>query len=205
MRMTHDRDRSSDMEMQAVGAATAKELWDLYDINGQPLGRTVLRGVPLMEGEYHLVVQVWVKNAHSEYLIQQRADNGIWATTAGCVVAGETSRMGALRELAEELGIRATPDELRQVYQDMSRYALGTAWLLERDVTANELSIQVEEVSEIRWATQDVIRQMVAEGMFYDYGDEYFYHVFEDRQDMESAGGTLQEGDNTRQNAATSG
>ncbi|MDP9310456.1 MAG: hypothetical protein M3R24_06130, partial [Chloroflexota bacterium] len=80
-----------------------------------------------------------------------------------------------------------------------------TAWLLERDVTANELSIQVEEVSEIRWATQDVIRQMVAEGMFYDYGDEYFYHVFEDRQDMESAGGTLQEGDNTRQNAATSG
>ncbi len=195
----------ADMRKDPVRAALSSEPWDLYDINGQPLGRTIVRGMPLNEGEYHLVVQVWVKNAHREYLIQQRADNGIWATTAGCVVAGETSRMGAMRELAEELGIRAVPDELRLVYQDRSQYALGTAWLLERDVTANELSIQVEEVSEIRWATQDVIRQMVAQGMFYDYGDEYFRHVFEGRKDMERAGVPPQEGDDAGQNASTTG
>ncbi len=195
----------ADMRKDPVRAALSSERWDLYDINGQPLGRTIVRGMPLNEGEYHLVVQVWVKNAHREYLIQQRADNGIWATTAGCVVAGETSRMGAMRELAEKLGIRAVPDELRLVYQDRSQYALGTAWLLERDVTANELSIQVEEVSEIRWATQDVIRQMVAEGMFYDYGDEYFRHVFEGRKDMERADVAPQEGDDAGQNASTTG
>jgi hypothetical protein len=35
------------------------ELWDLYDENRQPLGRTHVRGVPLEGGTFHLVVEIW--------------------------------------------------------------------------------------------------------------------------------------------------
>ncbi len=174
-----------DMNKHSVSAAPPKELWDLYDSHGQPLGRTIVRGDQLNDGEYHLVVQVWVKNSLGEYLIQQRADNGMWAATAGCVVAGETSRIGAVRELAEELGLPVAPHDLRQMYQDISRYALGTAWLLERDVADDAIRIQAEEVIETRWANQTVIRQMINQGLFYDYGDEYFRHVFENRESVE--------------------
>ncbi|MDP9311028.1 MAG: DUF402 domain-containing protein [Chloroflexota bacterium] len=170
---------SADINEQPVNATPSREIWDLYDIHGQPQGRTIVRGDHLNDGEYHLVVQVWVKNSRGEYLIQKRADNGIWATTAGCVVAGETSGSGAIRELAEELGIRAAPHELRQMYQDTSQYALGTAWLLERDVADADMCIQAEEVTETMWANQALIRRMVDHGLFYDYGDAYFQHVFE--------------------------
>jgi 8-oxo-dGTP pyrophosphatase MutT (NUDIX family) len=190
MTMTQNTDRSADMNTHLVQPVPPREIWDLYDIHGQPLGRTIARGDQLNEGEYHLVVQVWVKNVQGQYLIQQRADNGMWATTAGCVVAGETSQIGATRELTEELGIRATPHELRKVYQDTSRYALGTAWLLERDVADNEICIQAEEVIGTRWASEDVIRHMVDQGTFYDYGDTYFCHVFENRKDKELDGAT---------------
>ncbi len=88
--------------------------------------------------------------------------------------------MGAIRELAEELGIRADSEELHQVYQDASQFALGTAWILKRDVDAGEISIQADEVTDIQWASQNVIRQMVSQGSFYDYGDVYFRHVFEE-------------------------
>ena len=33
----------------------AKELWDAYDRDGNPLGFDLVRGEPLPEGAYHLV------------------------------------------------------------------------------------------------------------------------------------------------------
>jgi ubiquinone/menaquinone biosynthesis C-methylase UbiE/8-oxo-dGTP pyrophosphatase MutT (NUDIX family) len=169
----------SEMNEPPKSVTPPREMWDLYNGNGEPLGRTICRGKQLEEGEFHLVVQVWVKNPRGEYLIQKRADNGIWATTAGCVLAGENSRSGAIRELIEELGIHASEHELRQVYHDKSQYALGTAWALERVASDDEICLQADEVTETMWANQDVIRKMVDQGTFYDYGDEYFHHVFE--------------------------
>lgn len=74
-----------------------RELWDLYDSEGRPLGRAGFRGVPLKEGEYHLVVQAWVRNADGEYLIQKRAADlaslpGMWATTAGSAIPATCPR-----------------------------------------------------------------------------------------------------------------
>jgi 8-oxo-dGTP pyrophosphatase MutT (NUDIX family) len=178
MTVPHHASHASTIHQPSGSITPLRELWDLYNRNGEPHGRTICRGEPLNEGEYHLVVQVWIKNSRQEYLIQKRADNGIWATTAGCVVAGETSRSGAIREVAEELGIRASTHDVRQVYQDQSQSALGTAWLLERDVADEELCLQADEVTETRWVNQEEIRKMVDQGIFYDYGDEYFRHVF---------------------------
>lgn len=48
------------------------ELWDVYDINRQPLGHTHQRGIPLPKGEYHQVVHVCLFNHAGEMLIQQR-------------------------------------------------------------------------------------------------------------------------------------
>lgn len=165
---------------------SSRELWDLYDSSGTPLGRTGFRGDPLKEDEFHLVVQVWVRNSFGEYLIQKRSASlaslpGIWATTAGSVLAGESACVGAVRELAEELGIRASEDELNMVLQERVSHSLGTAWLLERDVADAEIRLQEEEVSEVMWASPATIRQMVREGSFYDYGDHYFGLIFAHR------------------------
>lgn len=49
------------------------ELWDLYDKDRQPLGRTIQRGQPMQEGEYHLGVTVAVFNTKGEILSTRRA------------------------------------------------------------------------------------------------------------------------------------
>jgi len=50
-------------------------------------------------------------------LIQRGWDphKGMWALPGGHVDPGETSRNAAARELAEEAGVYATPDELTQI------------------------------------------------------------------------------------------
>ena len=49
-----------------------KEVWDLYDAKGNKTGYTLVRGRPIPEGCYHLVVSVWIINNRGEYLLSQR-------------------------------------------------------------------------------------------------------------------------------------
>ena len=86
------------------------EKWDLYDRNGQLMGKTINRGARFRSGEHHLVTHVWVVNSAGRMLIQRRSSKrrmmpNIWAITSGSAVAGENSITAARRELAEELGI----------------------------------------------------------------------------------------------------
>lgn len=166
-------------EMNAI----PRELWDLYDKEGTPLGRTVYRGDILNEGEYHLVVQVWVRRRDGRYLIQKRSEDlellpGVWATTAGSVLAGENCVSSAARELNEELGIDVDPLELDQVFRRVRDDSIGSAWFVERDVEPSHIRLQEEEVSEVKWTTPEEIRGMVADGTFYDYGSAYFEALF---------------------------
>jgi predicted N-acetyltransferase YhbS len=42
---------------------TPKELWDVYDKNRNKTGKIVERGKPMSQDEYHLVVEIWIKNS----------------------------------------------------------------------------------------------------------------------------------------------
>ncbi|TVR48423.1 MAG: NUDIX domain-containing protein [Puniceicoccaceae bacterium] len=155
------------------------ELWDIYDASGKKQGRTIQRGHTLQPGEYHLVVQVWPRDSAGRFLIQKRPQHlkylpGRWAATGGSVLAGETSRQGAVRELAEELGWTVQPEDLTCILEERSGNALSSAWLLECDLPVAEVVLQTEEVEEVRWASSAEIRGMVEDGRFYDYGKAYF-------------------------------
>ena len=91
------------------------ELWNVYDYFRNDTGRLIPRGARMRLDEYHLVVNVWLRNARGEYLISQRSPEKshplCWEATGGSVLAGETSVQGAVREVEEELGIRLNPEE----------------------------------------------------------------------------------------------
>ena len=48
------------------------EFFDLYTVNRKPLGKKIMRGVPIPRGEYHIVVQVMTINHSGEILLTQR-------------------------------------------------------------------------------------------------------------------------------------
>ena len=90
----------------------APELWDLYDKDRNPLGRTIQRGAPLPPDTYHLAVQIVPLDAGGQVLLTRRADSkpkypGFWEVPGGCAKAGEDSPTAACRELLEETGIPA--------------------------------------------------------------------------------------------------
>ena len=100
----------------------AKELWDAYDREGNPLGFDLVRGEPMPEGVYHLVAEVLPVTADSRVLVTKRHPDkgygGYWEYTAGGVVKGETPVQGALRELREETGIIVSEQDVHPVYVD---------------------------------------------------------------------------------------
>lgn len=100
----------------------AKELWDAYDREGNPLGFDLVRGEPLPKGVYHLVAEILSVTNDSRVLITKRhpdkAWGGCWEYTGGSVVKGETPIQGALRELREETGIAVSAQDLHPVYVD---------------------------------------------------------------------------------------
>lgn len=91
------------------------EYWDLLDDNRNPTGQLHRRGDELPKGGHHLVVEILVF-CQGRLLTTQRhpeKHNGsYWEVTAGSAVSGEDSLTAALRELREETGITALPEEL---------------------------------------------------------------------------------------------
>jgi isopentenyldiphosphate isomerase len=151
------------------------EYWDLYDKNKNKLERVAKRGEKLNAGEYHLVVNVWIKNEKDEFLISRRSPNKshplMWECTGGSVLKGETSLEGALRETSEELGI--TLDKKDAIFIGRAnRYYPNCSdilevWLFNVDTTKTEkIKIQLEEVENAKWASVDEIKEIYEKDNF---------------------------------------
>ena len=95
---------------------------DIYDENRNLTGRVHRRGSAWKPGEYGVVVCVWVYDGAGHLLLTRRAKGksfaGTWENSGGAVKAGETSRQAVARELFEETGIRANPEEFEYLDTD---------------------------------------------------------------------------------------
>ena len=89
------------------------ELWDIYDADKKPTGRTMKRNDwCLKDGEYHLTVLGVVASPDQTFLITKRVMTkawapGWWEVSGGAAQAGEESYEAVLREVKEETGLDA--------------------------------------------------------------------------------------------------
>lgn len=138
------------------------ELWDVLDINGNPTGKVIEKDGDLGPGEYYMGVHMYIKNSEGKFLIQKRAKckkyyPEIWDMNMGQVIAGETSKEAAIREVAEEIGIKLQEDEL--IFLTRFRWEqynhLVDIWVIHKDIDINSISLQEEEVSEAKYVTKE--------------------------------------------------
>ncbi len=166
------------------------EIWDIYDENRTPTGRTVVRGETLARGDYHLVVHVWIINSSGEYLLTKRAPNkgfpNMWEATGGSAVAGDDSLTAALREVKEETGLTLTPDAGRIIHTYKGRDHITDVWLFRADFDLSDVILQEGETCGAMYASEEQIRQMDADGTLvpFRYLDVLFGGA--DRQDKPS-------------------
>lgn len=164
--------------------AMSIELWDILDENGNPTGKTALRGKnTLKSGEYHLVVHIWIVSHSGSFLIQRRSESkklmpGEWAATGGAAITGEDSFTAASRELFEELGITSTPQTLKKITRIKRRNSLLDVWVIFTDIDRDSLVLQRSEVAEAKWVDLDGLKNMISSGNFHNYGSDYFDTVF---------------------------
>ena len=166
------------------------ELWDIMDENGTVTGKTAVRGrTVLKNGEYHLVVHIWVLSSDGNFLIQRRSEKrklmpGEWAATGGSAISGENSITAAARELQEELGIKAPKGALRLMGRLKRRNSFLDVWFIKCDADISRLRLQRSEVAEVKWVTPDELKIMIEQRHFHNYGREYFKAVLEYAEKM---------------------
>lgn len=167
------------------------ELVDLYNEDRIPLGKTEDRQVQRTRntpGEYRIVVHVCIFNSCGEMLLQQRsmekaAFPGLWdVSAAGGVNAGETSRQGAEREVREELGYALDLTGVRPSVTVNYEGGFDDFYLVVRDDLRTEtLTLQEEEVADVRWASEEEVLYLLAEGRFLPYPASFLRFVYEMR------------------------
>ena len=141
------------------------EILDLYDENRKLTGQTHVRGVPIEEGTFYLVADIWTLTFDGHILIDKRHPDkpfgGLWECTGGAVTAGEDSITAAVRELKEELGIEASKDELRLIDSCRCLNKFVDTYLLQKNIDLKALRLQAEEVTEARRVTFEELEKII--------------------------------------------
>lgn len=163
------------------------EIWDVYDVDRQLTGRTVVRGTPMNKMDFHLVVHVCIFNSAGQMLIQQRQPfkegwPNMWdVSVGGSGLRGETSAEAAARETLEELGLHMNFDGIRPKLTINFAQGFDDFYLIERDINLADLILQEEEVQAVQWASLDTILQRIDEGTFIPYYKTLIRYLFDTR------------------------
>ena len=154
------------------------EILDICDEQGRPTGARIDRTVAHRDGILHRTAHVWVvreKDGKTQILLQKRSMDkesfpGLYDTSsAGHIPAGTDFLPSALRELEEELGIRAEPSQLQEAgffrirYEEMFHGSLfrdnefTRVYVYREPVDESALRLQASEVDEVRWFDLDEV------------------------------------------------
>lgn len=160
------------------------EIFDIVDAAGIPTGQTVERTQAHALGIRHRTAHVWVVRqigGHWQVLLQKRSRNkdsfpGCYDTSsAGHIQAGDEPTESALRELGEELGIRAAASDLRFIgkfdiaYEAVFRgktfrdNEISFVHVYTGDVDAQALRLQEEELERVDWFDLEELAQFLSE------------------------------------------
>ena len=162
----------------------AVELWDAYDINRKPLGYTLIRGSQkpkFSDGEYHIVVNIFIVNTNGEILLTQRHPDKhfplLWECTGGSVTTGEDSLTGAMREVEEEIGLTLPPEKFKLVESVRRESDFLDTYLVITDVDIVSLTYQPEEVIGGKIVTFDEYKSMWEQALIVP-SLSYFFEIY---------------------------
>ena len=142
------------------------ELRDLYDINSNKTNKTYRKGDLIPEGYYPMVVMVVIRNSNGEFLMQKRVESkgGDWGVTGGHPKSGETPIEGIITEVKEELGLDFSKEDFIEYDSGCDGKDCYKMYFVTKDININDITIQQEELSEVRWFTMDELKGMVNSG-----------------------------------------
>ena len=138
---------------------------DIYDSDRKSTGRVHLRGTPWGEGEYGLVVCVWIYDGRGRILLTRRAPQksyaGTWENSGGAAKAGEDSLTAIQRELFEETGIRAEKSQFRFLRTTRDKNAFFDHYCLFWQGEVEDIVLLPGETDGVQWCSFEQIHRMI--------------------------------------------
>lgn len=141
------------------------EFWDIYNADGTFSGKTMEARDEVPKDAWIMLVHFFIFDRQGRVLLQKRSMKkrwfpGIWDGTGGRAQAGESPKIAAARELFEELGLRAKPEDF------IPTGMLKTDWRnfihifgVRLDFTAEDCVLQEDEVDEVRLMSREEARE----------------------------------------------
>ena len=176
---------TQDVLKYAALNGTPMELFDVRREDGTKSGIVQERGVVHREGLLHSTSHVWIvrENNKSGYdvLLQKRSaqkdsNPGCYdISSAGHIEAGADYLESALREMKEELGIEALPEELQEIGIHRGGFSdvihgrpfkdneLSMVYLYRKPVEISRLKLQKAEVETVIWMDYEECRERMKE------------------------------------------
>jgi isopentenyl-diphosphate delta-isomerase len=151
------------------------ELVDILDEQGNLINQTMMKSEAHAKSLWHPVVHLWIYNDEGKVLMQKRSHHklvwpNVWdVAVAGHVAAGQTQKAAVIQEAGEELGLKVTADELNFI--DLVKFegqmdgwinrVFIWVYILQRDVDISQLTLEEEEVAEVKWMELDELETML--------------------------------------------
>lgn len=162
------------------------EYLDIRNEDGSLTGRVKERSLAHRDGDLHGTAHVWLvrKNCLGrwEVLLQKRSADkdsfpGVYdVSSAGHLPAGEDFRKSAVRELKEELGISAGPDQLsfigwerEEIHTEFygrpwNNHELSAVYALYFDGEPDQMRLQESEVEAVLWTDYETCLEKLRDG-----------------------------------------
>ena len=149
------------------------EYIELLDEDNTPNGKRCLKSIAHKNGLYHASVHIWLYTKDNQILIQKRQTNkqafpNLWdVSVAGHIAYKELPSDAAIRETAEEIGLKIEHSDLRNIGTSTSKHIhseefidreLHHLYICPLQTELSDLNIQISEVSEIKLIPIDVFR-----------------------------------------------
>lgn len=148
-----------------------EEKFDVLTEDGKYTDRVETRDDCHKYGLWHKAVALFIINSQNQVLLQKRSQNkklwpNLWDISAGGhVLAGEFGFEAIIREIKEELGIDIDKNDILFIGSAISTNIKGNIinnhfneyYIVNKDVDISKLTLQKEEVSEVKWFNKEEI------------------------------------------------
>ena len=143
---------------------------DKFNNKRMPLNKVTER-YEKIQGEYRQSMHVWIQNDKEDFLIQKRSITkkvmpGLWSITGGGVDAGETTLDTVYRECKEELGIDVLSQNLQLIMTIKRDFDFVDIYLLKQNIDLKDIVMQKEEVSDVKWISQEELKNLMQTDSF---------------------------------------
>lgn len=165
-----------------------EEIVDLYDKERIKIGKTITRSETTPALTYRLIVHVCIFDYNGKMLIQRRHQDkkmgGLWdITCGGAVKAMESSEEAIQRELKEELSISFDFKDIRPILTANFKYGFDDFYIINKNIDLETLSLQEDEVIDARWANKDEVINLLRQGRFVKYKENFINLIFDLNKD----------------------